>query len=821
MRRALIALGPLLAAATPAAAASVATHPTQVAALTVAMPSEFTQLAAEQQVVADVFFGGRSIGQFEIVATPGAIRLREPDALVARLAGVSDLRAVRDALGGTLDSNARFVCHGDETNCARPQPDVAAVVFDQQRFRLDLYVNPKLMLIRPVVADRYLAPPSDKLALVDTVGGAIVGGSDEKAEYSITNRAILSYGNARIVSETTSSTDRRIDVDTLALEVDRPGLRYSAGVFYVPGADLVGRRRIVGAGIETQFDTRTDRTELQGSPLVVSLGQRSRVDLYVEGRLVSSHLYEAGNQAIDTSTLPDGSYPIEIRIQEIGGAARSEQRFFTKSTTIPPSGHTVFFANAGLLAVDDEHRWLGIAHLPIATAGAARRIGSHFAWDATLMATSDRQLAEVGLSWLTAGFQARAAVLGSAQGDYAALLQATSASTGRLGYSFDLRHVQSSDGRPLIPLEDVTPQALALTQTPGQNMILSGTTFTQMIGTIGYRIGRAQIGMTGYLRHDIGQPTSYSAGPTMHWSMLQRERMQLSFDGSFAQTDRGRAVAFGLRLQIVGARSSVFGSVGAQNDNGDGRLSSLADIGGSIQRDHVLGGQASLSGNAQQSNDGTVVQATADERGSLGYASGTLVHRFDGDQSTTQYGMTLQTVVAATKGALRVGAHDQNDSVIAVRIDGKARDGRFEVLVDGAPAGVLRVGERLTVAVIPYRRYTVRIRPIGGGLVAFDTRMRTVDVFPGTVAVQSWTADPVVAMFGRMVRPDGTAIQEADIAATGAISATDERGYFQIQAARVAVLTVRSGDGGSCRAAIVAPRSDKPFTPLGDVTCRP
>ena len=820
MRRGALLLAPaLMAAAGAARAAPPSAHPTQVAALSVGMPSEFLSLAAEHQLVADVFFGGRRIGQFGIVATPGTIHILHPEAIVAAMAGLSDPRAVRDALGGTLDNNARYICTESQDVCGRPSPDVAAVVFDERRFRLDLYLNPRLLAVQPVTNDRYLKPTQTGLAMVDTIGGAIAGGDGERTDYDIRNRAVVADGDARIVADTSYATGQGIDIDTLAAELDRPDIRYTAGLFYAPGADLVGRRRIVGAGIASQFDTRTDREQLTGTPLIVSLGQRSRVDLYSEGRLINSHVYEAGNQTVDTSSLPDGSYPVELRIQAFGGPSRTEQRFFTKSTAIPPVGHTVFFADAGLLAADRAHQLLGVSHMPIASAGAARRVGSHFAWDATVMATAHKQLAEIGVSLLTAPFQARAAALGSVQSDYAVLLQATSTAFGRLNYTLDLRHVQSRDGRPLIPLDQDSLEALAQTQTPGQGTSIAGTTFTQMIGNLSYRIGHAQIGLTGSLRHDVGQRSSYAIGPTLHWPILQRGRLQLTADGSYAETDRGRSMAVGLRMQLFGARSSLNASVGAQGDAGRG-TAAIADVGGSIQRD-LLGGQASASGNLQRSEYGTELQATADERGPMGYASGTLVHRVDGAQSSTQYGLTMQTVVAATHGALRVGAHDQDDSIVAVRIDGTARGTTFEVLVNDASEGVLRAGERLTVAVPSYHRYTVRIRPVGGQLVAFDTRARTIDVYPGSVAVQLWKVDAVLAMFGRMIRPDGSVVANADIDAGGAISATDERGYFQIQAARDAVLTVRSGDGTICHATLAATGSDKPYTALGNLTCRP
>ncbi|NPB48430.1 CS1-pili formation C-terminal domain-containing protein, partial [Shigella sonnei] len=63
-------------------------------------------------------------------------------------------------------------------------------------------------------------------------------------------------------------------------------------------------------------------------------------------------------------------------------------------------------------------------------------------------------------------------------------------------------------------------------------------------------------------------------------------------------------------------------------------------------------------------------------------------------------------------------------------------------------------------------------------LVSFDAQTRSVDVYPGTVAVLDWKADRVLAMFGRLVGPDGSPIANADIVTDGAIAATDMRGYF-------------------------------------------
>ena len=52
-------------------------------------------------------------------------------------------------------------------------------------------------------------------------------------------------------------------------------------------------------GIESQIDTRLDKDEILGSPVVVYLDQRARVDVMRDGRVLNSAMYEAGNQQVD------------------------------------------------------------------------------------------------------------------------------------------------------------------------------------------------------------------------------------------------------------------------------------------------------------------------------------------------------------------------------------------------------------------------------------------------------------------------------------------------------------------------------------------
>ncbi|NIJ64412.1 hypothetical protein FHR20_001343 [Sphingomonas leidyi] len=797
--------------------------PARPVMVTAAMPSDFADLAQAQRLVADVFFGGVRIGQFDIEAKPGEVRFARPASVVAAIPNVADAGAVTHALTGALDANARFLCADTSSPCETPHPEAAAIVFDPRRFRIDLYLNPNLLAIRAATVDRFLQPYSKGLSFVDVVGGAIAGGDGQAVNYNIYNRAIIGAGNTRLISEASVSSGRGLDVDTLAVQRDSPGTRYSGGLFYAPGADLVGRRRILGVGIASQFDTRADRMQLFGSPLVVFLGQRSRVDIYVEGRLVSSQSFEAGNQTLDTAALPDGSYPVELRVQEASGATRTERRFFTKSTAIAPVGHLAFFANAGLLAVDRKDKWLSVSHVPLLTAGLAGRAGPTIAWDATVMLTDRKALSEVGVTYLAPNFQTRLAVLGSSAGDYGIVGQAGSTTGGAFGYNFDLRYVHSRDRAPLIPLADYVYDNFSSPNPVIQGFQGASASFAQAIGNISYYVGGGQIGVSAYLRHDEGRPTSYAIGPSVRWTVLRRRQFQLTFNGTYAATNHGKSVAFGLQFQVFRPRSSFSVQTGFQTGLGERqrRLDDVEEVSASIHRSGVLGGEFDAAGTVQHSGDGTVLQASASERNATGFASASVVHRIGGTGSASQYALTAQTSLAAGGGIFHIGARDQNDSVISVRVRGTARNARFVVLVDDAPRGELAAGEHLNLAVTPYRRYKVRIRPAGSELVSFDAQTRSVDVYPGTVAVLDWKANAVLAMFGRLTWPDGSPVANADIVTDGAIAASDMRGYFQLQAPGDAQIVVHATDGRTCRAKLSAKPSQNEYSAIGDVQCRP
>ena len=789
-------------------------------AVTAGMPADFADLDRTRVTVVDVYFGDHRIGQFQVEADSSSLRFFHPERIAAAIPELLDRGSVATALTGALAPNTPGMCALPATSGDRPQPIIACIVYNPARDRVDLYVNPRLLAVSDDAGPQFLTSPSPSLTAVDTLGFAIAGGTGQRPAYAVRNRLVASVGNARLVAEMATASARSLDIDTVATQYDQPGRRYIGGLFYAPGTDLVGRRRIVGLGIGSQFDTRVDRAALTGTPLIVFLDRRARIDIYVQGRLIAYQTLESGNQTLDTTNLPDGSYMIELRIRDSGGPERVERRFFTKSAALAPVGHHLFHAEIGWLAAARDRAPVAVTPVPILNVGLAGRRGPHLAWDLSGLATDRKILAEIGATLVTPMAQGRVGLLASSTGDRGLVIQVTSTNASWLSYGFDLRHVRSADRRALIPVEDER-RPLLLAGVASTPFLDRGSDYVQATGSLSAYLVRTQLSLSGYYRRDRDDRASYAVGPAVRWTMLERDRLRLGFTAAYTATDRGRSLAFGLQFQQVGARSQVTAAVRGQSGGSawSPDTGAAVELGASMQRDDPSGGLVNAGALIQHSRGATVAQASADARGPAGYIAGSLVERLRDGANSRQYGLAGQTTLGWGDGRLHAGAREQTDSLIAVGVDGPKGPARFEVLVDDAVRGVVGAGQRLVVAVQPYRRYAVRLRATGDQLWTFDTRTRHVDLYPGTYKTLHWSARRVLAMFGRLIDASGAPIRNADVTTDDAVAATNDRGYFQIQAVGNAALTIRAADGAHCSATLDAPDTTASFIALGDVRC--
>ena len=782
-------------------------------------PAEFADLEQPREMLIDLYFGRRKIGEAWIVVRPGIVRFRDPAAVLGLVPNLKASPEIASVLAAELPDNAARACSATNTNdCGRLDPPVAGAILDPDRFRLDLFVNPAFLELAGD-ADVYLPTPAAPLSLTSSIGGAIAGSSRSSTVYNIQNRTIVGFRNARIRSDSSVASDLGFVVDDLVAEVDTRRHRYSAGLFWAPGVDLTGRRRILGLGFSTQFDTREDSESLEATPLILFLSQPSRVEILIDGRLVTSASYEAGNRAIDSSSLPSGSYPLVLRIREPGGAVREERRFFAKNAEIAPVGQPVYFGFAGLLANTRRGQPVSLSKSLYYQVGTARRLSDSLALDVAVLGTSDKAMAQIGGWFLSDVARVRAAALASLDGDTGLLLQAASAGMGPLNFSFDIRRVWSASGGPLIPVPTYSDTFGSSPLTGAQT---STGSYAQATAGISYTLGQAVLGLTGSYRRDRGLKPDYSIGPSLSWPILNRGGMQVILTAD-AQHGRGTTAAFaGVRmLHTAGSYSSMTsaGYATSKPRGGEQRGRQVGSV--SAQWSHAdedrtqLGVEAALARDVET----TIARANAQAQTRLGSARIELVHGLEG-RGGTQYGLNFQTGIAFGGSAIELGGRDLNQSAVIATLDGAAGKAAFDVLIDEIPRGRLGAGMRLPIFLEAYRSYQLRLRAVGGAAVAYDSSPRTVTLFPGNVEQLSWEAEPLVTVFGQAVGPGGAPIADASITARRAVGQTDSNGFFEVDAADGDVLEFSNGDGGTCKVPLASLATDGDYARLGRVVCR-
>lgn len=758
---------------------------TTAAIQSIGVPQDFEELQQERQVLADVYFQGRKIGETVVLVRPGSVRLPAPNAFLQKIDSLIASPELTAVLSDELPSNAALLCSvTTRRNCGTLSPDIAGIIYDEERFRLDLFINPRYLKTQAAVRSGYLPTPSSALSVTSVLGVAAAGTFGRRGGYSIQNRTVASIGNARIRISNALASGFGWVVDDLAAEVDRRSMRYSAGLFWAPGDDFIGDRRILGGGFTTQFDTTLDREVLAGTPLLLFLVRAAQVEILVDNRLVASRSYPPGNNELDTSALSDGSYLITLRIHEDGSSVRQEKRFFVKNARVAPVGKQIVYGFAGLLANSQTHRPLDLDSRAYFRAGVAVRLNPALAIDASVAGTNGKAVGQAGAWFLTRPATLRVAGLVSSKGDAGALAQLTARNAGPFDFSLDFRRLWSGDGGPLMPLAHHTQGFDA--EQPIFSQMATGS-YTQLVGSAGTRIGQGTLTLLGTYRKERGARADYSVGPSVIMPLASRSGFQLLFQAS-AQRSRNVTAAFAsLRVLTARGRLSVATTLGQGMESTGSHGDDRSRVIGSVDAQYALAGDQAnaVTGliGAERDLRSAALRAGATYNGNLGNGRVELRHQLEGGRGT-HYDVNFQSGLALNRDGATIGARQTTESALIIAIEGDGGDATYRILVDDSERGQVRAGQRLSLFLPAYRSYHVRLVPVDAPPVDYDPQAREVTLYPGNVASLRWHIERYAAFFGQAVSADGQTIRRALVQTGRNVAETDDQGYFQIDVAK-------------------------------------
>lgn len=810
-------------------------------------PPGFESLNEPQTNMLDVYYNGRPLGSLPATYTLTDVTFLQPAQLADLIPNAKDKAAVTQAFTKALPAHADLICSDKKPVpvCNLPDFDKVAVVFDLNKYRADVFVSPDLLLPHTKQSD-LLGPSSAGPSLRHDVNLAAAGSNTSgSSSFNLVNQGALGDGAARLNYQTSlahsgssssssgtpvsSSSPTQFTVQQLNAEWDHNRYLLQLGYIDTTGNTFISNQNILGVNVGTTLNTLLqDKKSAYGSPLVIFLDLPSQVSIYRDNRLLSSSLYPAGQQTLDTTSLPIGSYLLTLKIQDNLGNSREETRFFVKTQDLPPKDYPIYYASAGYLTdVTSSGGSSQGTVLPapsstlVAQAGVNKRIGSNWGVTASTIAAQQNAYISSGLFFLLPYYQwqLKPEVIVGSENDYGVALSSR-AQIGQAQLNLTARRIWAKDNQD----NDGTANDSSVFDPLVQGQ-------SQVNFNMGFPLGKTLINLiTQWTKSD--DDSNYSYGISSH-SILHRFRssyLELNLSATRSSTETLLAIA-ALNWNFTGREFSHRLSSSYTQDQSNSTNTGPAVALNSTWRQYdaaqeglTLGAgigqsptQQTANVNVDNINDYSHVTAQSSYTQLIGNNS-------SDSSAVTQYNANIESqVVWADDARPTLGVGRGQTAGVVVYIDSDQPGQEFQVLGNGQVMKVAKTNEFTPVFLNAYRTYELTIKATSKDFFKYDERPKQVTLYPGNYQYLTWKARQKLVIFTQVLLPNKQPFAQARLENGTDFNYTDEQGYIQLEIYRdtheVEFVQV---DGERCSAQLPTELPiENGFASLDSITCMP
>ena len=240
-----------------------------------------------------------------------------------------------------------------------------------------------------------------------------------------------------------------------------------------------------------------------------------------------------------------------------------------------------------------------------------------------------------------------------------------------------------------------------------------------------------------------------------------------------------------------------------------------------IEQKNILLGDVTLNWNDQdlwaadvrastrliQAENQKSARITSDYRGGFGKFSGfaeQTQQRNEEKKGATLYGSNFTLGFVNDNEGMVSSAGKRGRSGVIIDIRGAPKGAIFDVFINGQRRDIALIGSPRLLPLQPYRTYKIRIKAHTETYADYDTSTRLVTLYPGNSQRLVWKVEQVFILIATIIRPDGTAVENAEIEGAIGDAETELEGLFQAEVRSNSKLVVRPEKGTACQVQIPA-----------------
>ncbi len=750
----------------------------------------------------DIHYGDEFVGAALAEFDDTHIRFESPDEIIRFLPEVIDREYLEQYFSSAIPYQQPASCTSEiYQRCFLDGKSKVVSTFDSALFLAKIYLAPEILVTYQVDVEKYLPTFKSSPSYLASFGGAYSASRNDvlpvTESYNATLTQVVSSGNKRFVSELGYANSKDFYVREASFTGEARGTRVKAGRYELQGDSLLPSRLIRGFGIHSTTDLRLDLDQNGGSRIELFIPQRSRVELYRDGRLLSAEYYEVGNQQLDISRLPDGAYDLDIKVIANGVVIDEQTQFFTKSTKLPPVGESQTSFDIGRIAtplevgVESDSEFIRLGH--------SVRLNDPGFVQVTALSTRNWTALQNEYSWVMRDSIGRAGLQVADDGFRAFTVAASK--------SFERDLVSVDWARASVP-----------TRESGQVDHLRRFSEDADISSLRYVRGGTRWNVQSAVRFISTEAANERVTSISAHVFPIEGNDQLKISGSTLHSTRA---GFQLSIDFLWRTSVKSNTVWARsrwvNQNGQRVLSAVGLAGSRIDalRNTALRYDAAFEEYEDSRNFG----AGAYYRNQL-ITTDSNLNIENGGLHNRSLSTNIRSAFAYSDGKVKLFSESGARAGIVVSLPDRD-DSNVTVIINESRRVTIAAGSTQFIPLEAYERYKVRVQPTSGANLEYDMRDRHIVLYPGHVPVMEWRGNRVVAVFGEVniaALEEGAAV---NVVTSRGRDRAENAGYFVADVASDSQALQFTHNGEVvCEVAVDIEAANDGLLDLGLVSCR-